>query len=1763
MKKRVFCILLALCLLCSALPMVSFAAGQPAYAAVSVQTEPGREELNFNQGWKFVRRYIPEAIQPDYDMEELKRWENVDLPHSVRLEPVYGSASNPTYQGQCMYVKHFPLSEKEQGKKLYIEFEGVMGVTDVWVNGVHMHTKLADHAPAQEGQEANTNYGGYLPFVIDISDVVTFDGSDNVITVLADNRDNGDVPPGKPQSQLDFTYFGGIYRNVWLQVMDPVHITNELYENIEAGGGVFVEYPEVSKERATVSVKTHVRNESAAPKTVLLTSELFDREGNLVGHAEGTQALGADGDFQFLQDIQVDQPHLWNLDDPYLHTLVSTVTVDGVEVDRVETTIGIRKITIDRENGLFINGEAAPLLSGVNRHQDYPVIGNAAPDSLQYRDAVKFKSAGFNVVRSAHYPMSEEFLKACDELGILLFEATPGWQWYPGTETFDTRVRDNIRQMVRRDRNHACILAYEVVLNEAYNVPQNFTRESSLVAKAEHPTGLIATESQGYDVSVNGKDELADFMYGHPESGAMDKSTKALGFVREYGDSYTEDSGDFQGRRISRGLSSQTGEYYPGGEGRMLQQANNRLWDRDNLRGVYPDREESLSQKYRNQEENPAYVGATMWTGIDNRGYGSKMSLTGIWDPYRLPKFAYYAFESQRPVEQNAYLESKGVKTGPSLFIASYWTEQAPVLDKAKYNEPAIGTDEEREIYVYSNADNVTLTVEKDGEVLWSAEHQEPLVNENTKYLPHAPFEFLNVPYTQGSTLKAVGYDENGEEIASQEVTTAGEPAQIKLVADYEGVDFVADGSDMIRVYAYVLDKDGNLCPEAGNKIQFSTSENASIAGDGDKRVGANPVNAEAGIATVYVQSGHDAGEVTVEAGSAGLASGSLTLEMKPMTEKAAAYTEIEQGLGFDSGSMDLVNKEPVVTGDGYENQVDVSIGGESFANSILSNASVLEYDLKGEYSRFTAKAGVSQNNGEPVRFKVYGDGVLLYCSADVTDQTVLEEEIDLDVTGVKTLRLIVENSEKRLMKGAWLSPYIYEGANPPDEGELHDENIAQNKAASASHNSGDAALAVDGNDNTLWVGDSFTAGEEQSLTVDLGEARDIRNARIDLGKDAITYVYDLYTSTDGQNWEPKAHAEKTAWANGTLDYFTAEDVRYIKVVFTSVSSGNAPDIKEIYVYPDKGVDSVTEYNLKGLAIEGKDIVFDPSVTEYTISLKGYETSFTVRALAADEDASIAVNGETVQNPAGISDMADAQPVVVTELDENNNIVVEVTSVSGTGKKQYTVHVDGVFGLEYANYFDTVDCFVPGHNGANGWYYQELNKTTGEWTTIPDNKATYYQGYGFWRGQEDWSRVGPVFIHPGDSYLNSVKTFIAPKDGNVELTSHITSQGGGVKVSVLKNHVQIWPLDSDGLSIKTGPEDISLHVALQQGDALQIMLDADGGNGQDATYMSAAVTYQDAETDPIEELTISGPDTLTAMAGEELAVSYGAAGKTANGDTYYGLPVTWALQEDYEGVTVSEDGTVTISAEAEAGSFVLTAEWEEAGLVAEKTVTLERSSIFYLSDLGWDSETHSSGAPTKNHPVYREGNQMSLNSPDGKLTFEKGIGVDANTTLVFDVEGKNYQTFEAYIGIDTAAPDKDYGGGESIFRIYKDDEVIFESPVMQRDDDCIYVYEDISGAKEIRLEVQINDNPDNPESRYNGWADWADAKFLIEEEAEPIPGDINEDGVLDSEDVDLVKEILLGNLELEESLIPVVDLNGDGKIDVRDLVLMQREVLSA
>lgn len=836
--------------------------------ATEIMAEAGREKLNFNQGWKFVRQNIPEAVNVEYPMEELERWENVELPHSVRLEE-YNNSGGKNYQGEAMYRKHFYLPESYQGKKLYLEFEAVMGVTDVWVNGVHLQGHMAEKTGKDDGN--HTQYGGYLPFVLDVTEQVHCGDEKNVVTVLTDNRDNWNVPPGKPQGELDFTYFGGIYRNVWLHSVNTVHITDELLEDEAAGGGVLIDYPNVSEVSATAEVKTHIRNEESSAQTVTLQTSLQDADGTVVAEDRKELQIPAQNAVSAEQTLTVQNPTLWDLDHPYLHTLVSVVSVNGHETDRVETETGIRKITMSAANGMQINGKPAGFLSGVNRHQEYPYVGYAASDNMQRRDAIKYKSAGFNIVRTAHHPQAESFLHACDELGILVIEAVPGWQHWSDDAVFAERIENDIRQMIRRDRNHPSVVTFEISLNESPGVPDGFTNRMERIAKEEHPS--IRTSAENPHNGAAG-----DILYGTPDEVAGWSGT-AQSFIREYGDFWEEQFGGFENScRVTRA----PGTFYPGGEARMIEHANNRLWKGYSFGATGAI---SLSQGIGHYKDSShRFAGMTMWIGIDhNRGYHETMSPCGLWDLMRIPKYSYYAFASQRPADKDPYLEALDVETGPMLFIASSWSEKAPVKDKA--NGETLGTDEKRTIYVYSNAEKVTLSVVKDGKETWSRESA-PITEGTAGNLDHPPFCFTEVPYEAGSCLKAAGYDASGKEIAVQEVRTAGKPAQILLTADESGGGLTADGSDLVMVYAQILDQDGNLCQTADHSVKFSADGDGSIVGDGDKRVGANPVYAEAGMTGVLVQASKTAGEIRVHADAAGLESGFLTVTSRPMEEK-------------------------------------------------------------------------------------------------------------------------------------------------------------------------------------------------------------------------------------------------------------------------------------------------------------------------------------------------------------------------------------------------------------------------------------------------------------------------------------------------------------------------------------------------------------------------------------------------------------------------------------------------------------------------------------------------------------------------------------------------------------------------------------------------------------------------------------------------------------------------------------------------------------
>lgn len=1220
-----------------------------------------RKCLSFNQGWKFVRGWIPEAVLPDYPVSELERWENVTLPHSLRMEP----CDNPlieTCQDIAMYRKHFPLPEEWKERPVFLRFEAVMGVADVYLNGVLLHTALADSAPDEPGKPAHTNYGGYLPFVVDLRNAARFGGEDNVLVVVADNRDNPQVPPGKPQKLLDFTYLGGIYRNVWLEMAEPLHITSALYENIPGGGGVSVHFTDVSEASAQVRVKTHLRNEGTSHHSVQLRTVLRDAEGRKVSEARSAVWMGMGTDLEVRQQLTVQNPHLWDLDTPYLYRLESSLVLGEEALDRLETPVGIRSISTDRAKGLLLNGKRAPLLSGVNRHQDYPFVGAAAADSMQRRDALLFKEAGFNVVRAAHYPMSEEFLRACDELGIFVLEATPGWQWYPASqpEPFTARVHNHIRQMVRRDRNHPCVLAYEVVLNETYHVPYGYTRASAQIALSEHPDARVSNESYAYDCrdEANGVDWESDFMYFHTDEEAdcknPEKAGKALIFIREYGDNFTEASGNFCSHRITRGV---TDRFYPGGEARNLQKANRLLWQD-------PNRRDTLAGKCRQYAQNPAFAGGAIWTGIDSRGFGSILSVCGIWDTFRLPKFSAWAYMSQRPPEKNPLLEQKGIKTGPVLFLAGSWEKTCPVLDKSAENDPSIlGTDQEREIYAYSNLSKVRLSVEQGGKILWSALHA-PMsagdpggldgAGENSlDYLPHAPFAFHRVPYCAGSVLRAVGYNEAGEAVLEKTLAAAGKPAKIHLEADSFGIPLRADQSDMVFLRAYITDEAGNLCPNAAHSVYFQvTKGDASIAGDGDSLCGSNPICAEGGIASCILRAGKTEGTAEITAAASGLSSDALTLPILPSSREEAAFTFIRQGTLFPGASKNLCDY-PVEKGAACFTPAAFEEEGVRYPNSLLSERDrARSFRLKGAFQKLFCK--IAPTGAE---YRIYLDGVLRFQSAPDAAVPVV-----LDLENAEMLTLETSGGE-----GRWLSPYLLEGQWKPDESELR-VNLAQGKEATASVNPEKASeiLKCSG-EWAMWLG-THPQNEPVYWQVDLGAPADIRNVKVNIGgpmgSDSTNFTYRVMTSSDGMNWEKQAENRRTSWSNGVLDYFTAAGVRYIRIEFDAIDGKMPAAMTGFEAYLDFGVDSAAEFDLKGIEAEGCPFVFHPAKKEYILPAR---PAYTLRILPRDPKARIRVNGKMISNPAGCTMIKEAAPV----LADTFPCEIEVTAANGAGVRKY------------------------------------------------------------------------------------------------------------------------------------------------------------------------------------------------------------------------------------------------------------------------------------------------------------------------------------------------------------------------------------------------------------------------------------------------------------------------------------------------------------
>lgn len=470
---------------------------QPEYSTAGFfQLEnTGRTVYSMNPAWRFHKGSAEGAEAPGY---EDSSWTLVSLPDGTEILPTEASGCI-NYQGEVWYRKHFIPEENWKNKQLFLHFEAIMGKSKVWING-----KLVKE-----------HFGGFLPVIADITPYLNY-GKDNVIAVWADNSDDPSYPPGKPQDMLDFAYFGGIYRDCWLIAHNHVFITDPNYEDQKAGGGLFLSFGEISESKAELNLHLQVRNTSGKSFSGKVVYELYDKDRQLVASCDKSLSVRNGKASSTTSSLSVLRPVLWEPDNPYLYQLhVLIKDKDGQTVDGYRQRVGIRSIEFKGKDGFWLNGKPYPEpLIGANRHQDFATVGNALSNSLHWRDAKKLRDAGLRIIRNAHYPQDPAFMDACDELGLFVIVNTPGWQFWNNEPIFAQRVYSDIRNMVRRDRNHPSVWLWEPILNETW-YPEDFAKNVVDILQEEYPYPYCYA---GCDATAKGH-EYFPVQFTHPLNG--------------------------------------------------------------------------------------------------------------------------------------------------------------------------------------------------------------------------------------------------------------------------------------------------------------------------------------------------------------------------------------------------------------------------------------------------------------------------------------------------------------------------------------------------------------------------------------------------------------------------------------------------------------------------------------------------------------------------------------------------------------------------------------------------------------------------------------------------------------------------------------------------------------------------------------------------------------------------------------------------------------------------------------------------------------------------------------------------------------------------------------------------------------------------------------------------------------------------------------------------------------------------------------------
>jgi beta-galactosidase len=737
----------------------------------------GERRLAFNDGWRFFKGEAAGAERPDFADAA---WRTVQLPHDWAIEGPFDSKLNPhtgalPIFGTGWYRKSFTLPAGAANRFYSIEFDGAMSNARVWLNG----------------HELGGRPYGYIGFSFDLTPYLRFDG-DNVIAVrLAPEDHSSRWYPG-----------AGIYRNVWLDVTGPQHV---------ARWGTYVTTPEVSGEKATIAVKTELRNRAGSAATVALRTSVLDADGKSVAQTSSQATLAAGGSSTESASLSLAHPQRWDIDRPYLYTLVSEVLDGQRVVDRYTTPFGVRTIAFDKTQGFLLNGRKMKL-QGVCNHADLGALGMAVNRRATERQLQIMKAAGVNAIRTSHNPPSPELLEFCDRLGLVVMdEAFDMWRIpkVPNgySKYFDEWSERDVRDMVRRDRNHPSIIMWSI----GNEIPEQGSKDGWKDAKRlvdffhqEDPTRPTTSAFNNWSDAIANK--LADQV-----------DVPGFNYKPMFYEKVLQDHPDWAifGSETASTVSSRGVYHLPIEKYEKHDSLQISSYDI-----IVPAWATPPDVEFAAQDRFPNVMGEFVWTGFDYLGeptpyfggrgpnekdWPARSSYFGMVDLAGFPKDRYYLYQS---------VWSKA----PMVHVLPHWNWAG----REGQNIP---------VMAYSNGDEVELFL--NGKSLGRKKRfSEPVeIPVGNNISPDHKFStryrlLWQVPYQPG-TLKAVAY-QGGKQVAVDEVHTAGVAAKVRLIADRGAIQ--ADGEDLSFITVRIEDKDGNLVPEADNLVHFNVTGAGNIA---------------------------------------------------------------------------------------------------------------------------------------------------------------------------------------------------------------------------------------------------------------------------------------------------------------------------------------------------------------------------------------------------------------------------------------------------------------------------------------------------------------------------------------------------------------------------------------------------------------------------------------------------------------------------------------------------------------------------------------------------------------------------------------------------------------------------------------------------------------------------------------------------------------------------------------------------------------------